>query len=351
MITIFTASCKKDLGNYKAKEEITITGIADNYTKISGFDKLTIDPVVSSTEKDAEFEYLWGIYETSVQGSIPVLDTIGRTKALDYLVKQSAKGWVLVFRATNKKTGYSKYFDASINVVTDYTRGWYVAKDEDNQSDIDLFLTPSSITPESRRENIFSLVNGKKLEGKAQLFSFFADYKSSANGAIGNTRSLFLTTDKDLSVVNINTIKEIHNFNGLFYASPATKAPDFVCNGTTVFFVVNNGQLHSISNNTANMGLFGARQLKDNSDTPYKLSKYFMAYRSAASIFFDENSSSFISASGSETVMNSVTDSKTTGIKANNNNMKLLFMGTKSPGPFISYAIFQDKTNPFLSKV
>ncbi len=63
-------------------------------------------------------------------------------------------------------------------------------------------------------------------------------------------------------------------------------------------------------------------------------------------IFFDEMSSSFISASGAGSVMNAVTQTTGSSMPANNNNKTLLYMGTKTYSPMTGYAVFQDKTNP-----
>jgi len=77
----FLFSCAKDKSNYdyKPKEKITVAGIDPSYTKISESDRIILNPTVSSTDQSAEFEYLWGIYETNVQGSVPVLDTLAKT--------------------------------------------------------------------------------------------------------------------------------------------------------------------------------------------------------------------------------------------------------------------------------
>lgn len=103
-----------------------------------------------------------GIYETNVQGRIEPLDTIGRTKDLNYYVREDAKDWVLVFMVRNKKTGYTQYKNSTLTVNTQFTRGWYVLKDDGTQSDLDLFLTPASAKAEEKVEDVFSLVNGKR---------------------------------------------------------------------------------------------------------------------------------------------------------------------------------------------
>ncbi|RPE09720.1 hypothetical protein EGT74_22370 [Chitinophaga lutea] len=347
---LLISSCYKDHGNYTydLPEEITVSGIAGTYDKISLVDRLSIDPVVKSSDPKAEFTYWWGIYETNVQGYAPKVDTIARTKTLDYLVTQPAKGWVLVFGAKNTHTGLTKIVTAGVNVVTQFTRGWYVVKDDGSKTDVDLFLTPSGIAPASKMINVFSLVNNRKLEGEASLFGFYTNYKSNVTGTMANTRALFILSGKDASVVNINTFKEIHGLSGLFYEAPAVKRPGSISEASQANYFVNDGQLHSIYSMSANIGLFGGRQLRDDHNSPYSLSKYFLTHSFWNPFFFDERSSSFVSATGTGSVLSSVTDGAGTEMPANRNNKELLFMGIKSSNPYTGVALFRDKTDPSL---
>lgn len=359
-MVLLLASCAKDKSNYDyaPKENISITGLEPNYTVISEKDRLVIDPVVSTTDPDAQLEYLWGIYETNVQGYAPVLDTLAKTKKLDYAVKQPAKGWVLVLRVTNKNTRYAQYFTSGINIVTEFTRGWYVAKDDGVQTDLDLFLTPTSLVPSSVRENVYSFVNGNKIDGKAKIMNFFSSYKSIVTGTLGNTKTLVLVTDKDISAMNINTLKPIRTFNTLFFEPPAVKSPDYAFYGSQAYYVINDGQCHAIYNMSSNDGRFGARKMKDDLNTPYHLSKYFIGSSYSDPYFFDETSSSFLSMSmGYGPVMTAINDETGTTMSAKNNNKTVLFLGFKSatyiPAPTYAYntvgfAVFQDKTNPAL---
>jgi hypothetical protein len=343
-------SCFKDKSNYDytPAEKITVTGINSSYDKISQVDSMVIIPAVSSTDPAAKFEYFWGIYETNVQGSAPKVDTICKTLALRYFVKQPAKAWVLVFGAKNKNTGYMSISTSTMNVITQFTRGWYVLKDDGTKTDMDLFLTPTTITPTSKMENVFSLANGRKLDGKAKCLCFESSYKSMVTGTLGNTRAMFIATDKDASIINTNTMLEIKNFNGCFYYPPTVKAPNAMTLGSSADYFINDGQLYSIYSMSSNTGVFGNKQMKDAVNTPYRLADFYVTYIVSDPIFFDEISSSFVSAGGAGTILNSVTDAAGTAMKANNNNKTLLYMGTKATSPLSGVAVFQDKTNPAL---
>lgn len=369
-IAILFASCKKDQGNYnyKAAEEISVEGVESTYTLISEKDRITLDPKVTCTDPQAELEYMWGIYETNVQGAPPVLDIIGRTKALDYPIKRAPKDWVLVLRVTNKHTGYSKYLNSTLTIITEFTRGWYVAKDDGAQTDLDLFLTPASIVPQGKRENIFSAVNGAKIDGKAKLLTYVSNYRSTVTGVLAATKTLFVTTDKDVSAIYISTLKQIRNMDNLFLGASPTKAPNAMFAGASANYLINDGKLYGLGVVEFNNGLFGAPKMKDASNSPYHLSDYFLYGARVESVLFDDMSSSFLAMSqATASAMNGMSDEirpgTETGMPANNNNKKMLFMGFKSSVPtgapdnrdrVTGYAVFQDKTDPtlkILSKV
>ncbi|WP_316816140.1 PKD-like family lipoprotein [Pedobacter nyackensis] len=355
-IATLLSSCKKDNGNYdyQTAEEITVEGFDNKYTLISEKDRITLDPKVTCSDPNAELEYMWGIYETSVVGGVPVLDTIGRTKALDYPIKRPAKDWILVLRVTNKKTGYAKYVNSTLTVVTEFTRGWYVAKDDGVQTDLDLFLTPGSIIPQSKRENIFSLVNGGKINGKAKLLTYVHNYASTVTGALGNTKTLFVTTDRDVSAVYISTLKQIKNMDNLFLGNPPAKAPGAVFPGSSAIYLTNEAKLYALGTQSFNTGLFGAPKMKDPANPAYRLSDYFLHGPSVEPVFYDDLSSSFLTIStGTTPIMDAMTDEIKTAMPATNNNKKMLFMGhklsvylsTEYRNKTIGYAVFQDKTD------
>ncbi|MGV6944711.1 PKD-like family lipoprotein [Sphingobacterium kyonggiense] len=353
-LTFLVMSCVKDKTNYSLldPEIITVEGFDGDYTILSGTDRFNIDPIVKSNDPNANFEYKWWIYEADVPGSFRIVDTIGHERKLDYLVTQPAKGWVLVFSVTNKNTKYTKHFTADVNIITSFTRGWYVAKDDGTQADLDLFLTPENIIPDSKLENVYSLQNGRKLQGKAQLLSFFSNYRSEVTGVLGNTRTLFFVTDKDVSATYINTLKELRGYNTLFYEPPAVKSPSLVALGQSAIYMVNDGHCHSLYTLSANTGQFGVAKIRDDKNSPYQLSKYFYSWRNIDPYFFDQTSSSFVSTTGTGAIMTGINDiglsngRPQTEMSANKNNKTMLFMGFKTTAK--AYAVFQDKTNQAL---
>lgn len=355
---LFAVSCKKDQGNYdyKTAEVFTISNFKSSYSAISEKDRIVADPLITSTDPDADFEYRWWIHGGDIVG----VDTLSKTRQLDYLVKKSTAQYSLVFKVTNKRTRYAQYYTASVNVVTAFTTGWYVAKDDGNAADLDLFLTPNSIVPEDKFENIYSTVNGSKLEGKAIMMNYFAQYQSNVTGAFRRTNTLFLATEKEVAGVYISTLKSIKKFNNLFFEAPAVSRPDFVFFSSGAYYLGNDGQCYSITVNAPNYGQFGARKLKDAENTPYRLSRYFLASSQGDPLFFDETSSSFLTSPiGSGLTLARVDDevrpapAPPTAMPASNNHMKALYIGYKSRNfnssiskwETTGYGVFQDKND------
>jgi len=349
-LAAFLHSCFNDVNdfNYQTPEVISVTGLNTSYDRISQVDSLKFTPTVSSTDQNADFEYFWGIYETNVQGYAPKLDTLCKTLSIKYRIIQPAKAWILEFGVKNKHTGYTKIVSSTINVGTKFTRGWYVLKDDGTLSDLDLFLTPTTIVPTSSIENVYSLVNGKKLDGKGLGLNFESTYKSTVTGVNANTRAMFIFTDKDASIINTNTVKEIRPFNTCFYMTPAVKAPNFMIVGSSADYFVNNGILYGISTITNNFGIFGNAQMRDAINSPYRLSKYYLTHTNNNPVFFDETSSSFVSASGASNMLSPITNAAVTSMSANKNNKTLLYLGPKGITTFEGVAVLQDKTNPAL---
>lgn len=347
---LLLSACYKDHGNYTygPSEGITINGIETSYSKISLIDRLTLNPKVISTDTDARLSYWWGIYEPNTIGYVSQVDTISRTLTLDYPVTQHAGDWVLIFGVRNEHTGLSKIITSSLKVNTRFTRGWYVMKDDGVQTDVDLFITPSNITPTSVMENVFSLVNHKKIDGKASLFGFDDAYKSNITGIMASTRACFILSDKDASVVDINTFREIHPLDSLFYEKPAVKKPNSISGNAQSIYLVNDGRLCSIFNFSSNIGLFGATYLWDDNNSPYRLSKYFLVTNFTNPVFFDEISASFVSSGLNDSRLSMMTDKQSSAMPAFRNKKELLFMGVKSSDPFTGIALFRDKANPSL---
>jgi len=349
VLIVLVTSCFKDQNNYfyNPMEKITVTGLTTSYDRIAMVDSLVLNPTVTSTDPAAKLTYFWGIYEPNVTGVIPHMDTLSKTTSLRMFVTRASKTWGLVFGVKNTNTGYQTLTTINLNIITQFTRGWYVLKDDGAQTDLDLFLTPATFAPTTKMENVFALVNGKKLNGTAKMMNFDANYYTTVTGTNVKSRVFYVTSTNDASIINPNTMLEIHDFNGSFFTPPANKAPNFFMLGTAAEYFVNDGHIHSISTGVQNYGLFNNYQMRDANNSPYRISDYYLGYYNMAPIFFDETSSSFVSAGATTTVLTACVDATGTAMKANNNNKTLLYMGLKTTtAPVTGIAVLKDKTNP-----
>jgi|GEM_PF-336355 len=359
------AGCIKDRSVYDFAdlEEITVTGLDESYTRSSGIDRLTLSPEVSSTDPNAKLEHMWGIYDPDAlvsSGMAGGMDTIAWTKDLDYPINRKAKRWTLVYRVTNTNTGYAKHVSITVDVTTPYTRGWYVAKAENGQTDLDLFLTPTTIVPAGPMvANVFSSVNGRKLDGKPLLLTFVNEYQSYApeTGKFADTRSLFITTDRDVSVVKIDDLEEINGYGTLYIGpAPVDKDPRFVFMGVGGSYYINNaGRVAGIDTHLgqgSNTGQFGLEYEVDPSRPAYRMSRYFLAGNITSPYMYDEISCSFFYLNASSAAYFSApNDHPATDMPCQNTNKELLWMGLKHPifnASMQGYALFRDKTDPSL---
>jgi len=358
------SACKKytPVYQYDETEKITVTGIESLYQVTSGTDVISIDPAVSSN-KAGELQCLWGIYETGTQGTNPVVDTIARTKKLEYQINRSAKDWYLMLRVTNTRTGYAQYFKSTVRVGTPYTRGWYVPKDDGSQTDMDFFTTPanSSLPNNNNKvENVYSLMNGKKLDGKAVMLTFFVNFKSLVNGSYISTRSLGLVSERDISMMDLSNLQTYRDFNNIFQAAPGTHNMGMITSDFLKYFLINDGQLYSMVGQGLSEGVFGGRKLLTSNDNPYSLSKYHITPTAGTAYFFDDMNSAFVAGTDRSLYLGAVTinmamlnNMPVTPAAAAVANKKVVYMGTKvnassgggAPG---GYVIFQDKTDPSL---
>ncbi|WP_167610833.1 PKD-like family lipoprotein [Maribellus sediminis] len=350
-ILFLLPSCYEDLGNYDYDdaEVISVEGIASSYSKVSTIDRLVIDPQVGSTDPDARFEYFWGIYEANTSGYFPTFDTLTHNKELDYLVVQDAGNWELVFGAKNLNTGLTKLISSELTVTTEFTRGWYVLKDDGENSDIDQFLTPDTIIPSQVAENVFSAINGRKLQGKAKQFAFLNNYRTFVhNSSIATyTRTLFALSENDMSAIYIDNFKQIRGFNEIFFQSPAVRDLGVLTVGASTIsdYIINDGKLHYLYTMTANSGIFGAGVLKNENAEDYHLSQYTVGTFSQL-LFYDELSCTFLTHPTAGTTMLKVKMNGNSQMPAENINKELLFMSERNRSS--SVALFRDRTDPNL---
>lgn len=347
-VALLLTSCYKDDSNYDYTdpEAIKISGIDDFYEGASLTDELHIEPKVEASDPEADLTYWWGVYPKDKTAR---LDTIAKTKGLDWTIGKDAKEWVLVFCATNKRTGYRKTVESILNIKSNnmFSRGWYILKSASDSTDLDFFTTKEkSIKPNITFHDVYSSVNGHKLAGQAGRLRF----KQSYNPGNGGKRSLFTTSTKDMGVIDLNTGKELNRYEDLFYGDApkpvkASSIPFISRYGDLL--TVNNGIMYGLAGNTAK---FSIPFFRNPNREPYQLSSYYYINNNVTACFFDEISGSFLLANTISSRLDNPVELNspipTTGLKKD-----LLFMGVRWDGssdadPSEGIVFFRDQADP-----
>lgn len=343
--SVLITACYEDIGNYdySDKEKISTEGIASSYTVVSLVDELDITPTLtSSIDENAEFECFWAIHNGK---SGAVLDTISYTKDLHYEVTEDAGTWYLVFSAKNVNTGYSLYTQKTLNIITEFTRGWYALKDDGTDSDIDQYLTPDTIVPTQLIPDVYSRVNGSKISGEAKMISYLTSYKTYvASSSPANTKTLVAVTDNDMTFNYINTMEMMRDFTTFSYYVPEERNPGYVgaSTGQLSLLAINAGKLHSIYTMMTNSGVFGYEATRNTAGDDYSLSDYALT-GSSYFLFYDNMSGSFLNYSSYTVQFVNASKHANSDMEVLNTGKEMLYMGARNIAASSGVAYMKDK--------
>lgn len=354
IMTFVVSSCLDDKGNYNYSESevITVVNIKKDYSILSrGEQNLVIEPDVTASFEDAQLTYKWSVYKRNVASNASGYAVIATTKNLDYEVKLGAENWILAFEVTNEKTGYSVKNLMSLSVGTEYTRGWYVLKDDGVNSDLDMFpVSETYVVKDAPKENLFMKVNERNLKGKALRLSYLTDYKSmSPSGLYTNTKTLFATSENDVFAATINDLTLLNDYSTMMFApNPEPKPMGII--GSTTQYLLSNSKLHSLSAMSQNIGKFGFVKQFDEEGSDYQLSPYVSSFTNASLIAFDNLSSSFVKGSALP-ILTIQGEDATSELPIKNNNHTCLYMELHKTiydpatyrNNYYAYGVFEEK--------
>lgn len=331
---LLAAGCFDDKGNYDYGDEevITIEGIEDVYTVETRRQVLEINPVVNSN-KPAEWEYGWG-YMDNFTDYIPV----SSTKDLSHVFDLDPRQVTMLFRAKNTKTGVEKIIPFGLTLVTPYSRGWYVLKDNGTDSDFNFYPSADGCLPDDGDapwENVLAQINGKSMPGVADKFMYTSYFKLD-NIA---TRVFMVTTKDDFGVFLGSTLERVRDRDNMAFEPMPVVKPGMNYIQDAAAYLVNEGKLYTISLSSANTGRFGLPKQLDVTDPDYFLSGWF-AQDPNVSMGFDEVSSSFIGMSYSGNIQY-CTDGANSEVGSRNNNLTCLYFGRCVSS---AVGVFADKT-------
>lgn len=211
LLLLGMTSCYEDLGNYSYsdKQAIRIDSIKEEYVGFTG-DTLKITPVIIS-EKDI-LRYEWSVYSLEESaGKVIVLDSV---KDLRYPVVLSQATYQLLFTVTDID-GYSETVTSQLTVSTTYSEGFYVLKEVNGETDLDLYPTGKGAV-----QDLFFHLHDKRLQGKP-VGLFIAPQHKYIDTVPQKKFVFFPISEQESPMIQLQNIEPVFNdFEDLFYESP-----------------------------------------------------------------------------------------------------------------------------------
>lgn len=301
-------------------EVITIEGIEDSYTVETREQTLEISPKVSSN-KPAEWEFTWGYIVSNYE-----MVEIGSDKDLSYVFDLEPKVWELIFKAKNTKTGLEKFVMTKVSLITRFTRGWYVLKDDGSTSDFDLYPSVSGILPEGEDRRIADAVthvNGEGMSGKGITFMVVHSFPMiDEQGTFNAVKSIVAIGENDFGVFNVENLERKRDRTNLAFDQWPVIEPTMCWTTSQSLYLCNAGKLYQIELNSKGItGRFRQPMQLGTGDSDYSLSP-----SNLPELAFDELTSSFVKIGPYQAMQYCRTSTGST-IPALNNDMTCIFMG------------------------
>jgi hypothetical protein len=283
-----------------------------SYTVSPGTDRLSIHPTVTPADRD--YDYFWTVTPASATWGTKV-DTISRSRDLDYPVNMALGTYKLRFCATDRTTGIFAYKEYDLQVTTDMASGWWVLKSEGDSTDVDYFNDGKT------KYDIIKATNGRHLAGKAVGLNYTSYYWIfNANSGKDLTASaVFLASEHDLAVVDYFTGRFYRDYDQLFIDKPANKTVKAIFQGPSDTHVVVGEQVYSMYHSRYDI----YSQFVTKAGGQYDLSPLHHAAASLP-VLYNRANTSFCTVQRSSTALEYFKD----GTPANRNTgMDLLYIG------------------------
>jgi hypothetical protein len=167
-------SCAKDQGNYDYHDinELTVGGLKATYAVTTTVDTLRISPTIVMTESvtdPSRMEYTW-----LAKKGTTIIDTLGRTKELNYPVSLPPDNYTLQVRILDKQTKVVWSGKAALNIGTPYSRGiMLMGEDANGNAEVDMLsmvkdtITVKGILAKSGLPNLRGPINIQHSGGSA----------------------------------------------------------------------------------------------------------------------------------------------------------------------------------------
>lgn len=286
LLCLILTSCYEDKGNYTYVElnRTQVTGIDSIYT-CNIQEKITIEPQIHSVDKSRTYEYLWMCYDK--KDFKRAIDTLSFQRKLDWQVTLPLSSYVLIFAYRDTQTGVTNHVYTNLTVESEFSRGWYVLKEHQANTDLDYFFSGR------RNENLLARIQGKSMEGKPRSLGFTDKYTwvdtNTGKQNKGN-RCFLLASEKEMRISRILDIKQVGNFQSMFFENSPSVHPQKWYEGSEESGLINNGKLYAYSIRT---GEFGISKLEFPKEGDYELSNVMTKNATMYPLLFDLHSHRF----------------------------------------------------------
>lgn len=329
------ASCFRAEGNFEYDDPLVIqvTGIQEQYTVSSG-DVIALRPEI--TPADRQYTCFWTITPAQAQNASAV-DTISKEQTWEYTVNRSIGTYKLRFCAKDTQTGIFAYKEYIVNVTTDMATGWWILKEEEEETDFDFFASA-----DKAKENLLLSQQGSRMKGKPlNLFfthSFWHFDETSLRDV--RTNAVFAASEGDIVALDYFTGRVLSKYEDLFVEQPANRIVRDMFSGPSDVHVYVDNTVYTMYN--ASYSVYKQFVLKSLGDYELSLPKH--STHITLPILFNEKNTSFCSVSRNSPNLEYFTSGSPS---PGNTGMDLLFLGGKtvsanSPGD-VAFAIMKKK--------
>ena len=215
LIMLLATSCYKDLGNYDYgnKTAIQIDSIKNLYEIYSG-DTLHIVPEITSYSKVVSYE--WSLYDSLQQ--VTEVTVLSTEKDLHQLIVLPQGIYQIEYRITDAD-GYTQIATSIVNVITEFSEGFYVLKEIEGNSDLDLY--PSNANPIS---DLMLNLYEERLRGVPQDL-FIAPNHQYIDDTLAKMREyvIYPVTEEETRMIKVQDMETLFNYEDFFYLPPAEK--------------------------------------------------------------------------------------------------------------------------------
>lgn len=325
-----------DSGNYLYEDADKVAGV-----KISGLDEectavamevLKLDPVVEGIKDDAAYEYSWYVYKPDMSEN----QVIGSEKNLNSVIGLKNGDYTLVYQVKNRQSGVSAYQKMKMTVVSKFALGWYVTKDWENVTDVDMVKDDSTVY-----ENMLKTIHGRGLSGEAVGTTYRSGFYShpieNPDGTVTvmNGAALFIQSKEDMGIYSGDNLQLYKGFNDVFFDAPAVKRLQNAKHSYEYAYIVNNGKVHDLFSITSRLGKFSYEKLGD-----YMVGDQIFWGANAGPLFWDEKNSRFVMTPRMVTDIATIEyDPEKDPFDVNHLNCDLVFMKEQNLVPALGYGI------------